>query len=355
MTLKRMVVAAGAAVALLLGAGQALAQQVNWVYSNGYAKDHYQTGLLADEFFKRIDEETNGRLKIRHVAGGALLKPENTIEGVRGKVANLGSTVVSFFPGQLPISATLASLVDLRYGNSLTLDQVADLTAKLLEQVPEFSAEFEKQGLKPLLFVPSPAYAIISNEPIADLDDLQGKKIRTLGNVLPKLVEAAGAVPLSVAFGEIYTSLQTGVLDGAMTDPPAMLNARFQEVSKNLLTTGPQAGAFTAIAPVVFVVNLEDWNALPEDIRDAVSKVAAEMRQVASAQVHEYAAKSFRELEAAGVTVRHLSQADTDALAAKAPDFLELAVDVLNENGLAGEEIIAKYRALADSYLQAKQ
>ncbi|MGI6853587.1 TRAP transporter substrate-binding protein [Mesorhizobium sp. 1B3] len=354
MTLRKMLLAAGVAAAMLLGGGQAMAQQINWVYSNGYAKDHFQTGLLADEFFKRIADETDGRLKIRHVAGGALLKPENTIEGVRGKVANLGSTVVSFFPGQLPISATLASLVDLRYGNSLTLDQVADLTAELLEQVPEFSAEYEKQGLKPLLFVPSPAYAIISNDPITNLADLQGKKVRTLGNVLPKLMEAAGAVPLSVAFGEIYTSLQTGVLDGAMTDPPAMLNAKFPEIAKNLLTTGPEAGAFTAIAPVVFVVNLDDWNALPEDIRNTVSKVAAEMRPIASAQVNDFAAKSFGEMEAAGVTVHHLSQADTDALASKAPDFLALAVDVLKQNGLAGEEIIAKYRAIADSYLQAK-
>ncbi len=354
MKLKKTVAAAATAAALLLGAGHATAEQINWVYSNGYAKDHFQTGLLADEFFKRIEAETDGRLKIRHVAGGALLKPENTIEGVRGKVANLGSTVVSFFPGQLPISATLASLVDLRYGNSLTLEQVAGLTSALLEDVPEFSAEYEKQGLKPLLFVPSPAYAIISTEPITGLDDLQSKKIRTLGNVLPKLMEAAGAVPLSVAFGEVYTSLQTGVLDGAMTDPPAMLNAKFPEVAKNLLTTGPGAGAFTAIAPVAFVVNLEDWNALPDDIRAAVTKVAADMAPIASEQVKEFAGKAFGQLEEAGVSIHHLSQADTDALAAKAPDFLALAVDVLNENGLRGEEIIAKYKSIADSYVKGQ-
>lgn len=352
--IKAFIRAAMAAAFLTCGSGLAMADQINWVYSNGYAKDHFQTGLLADEFFKRIEQETQGQLKIRHVAGGALLKPENTIEGIRGKVANMGSTVVSFFPGQLPISATLASLVDLRYGNKLKLEDIADLTARLLEEVPEFSAEYEKLGLKPLLFVPSPAYAVISNDPIANLDDLRSKKIRTLGNVLPKLMEAAGAVPLSVAFGEIYTSLQTGVLDGAMTDPPAMLNAKFQEVSKNLLTTGPAAGAFTAIAPVLYLVNLDDWNALPADVREAVTKVAREMGPVASKQVREYSDKAFGEFEAAGVAIHHLSQADTDALAAKAPDFMALAAEVLKENKLPGDEIMAKYQALADSYINGK-
>src|SRR5690606_39184022 len=82
-----------------------------WTYANGYAKDHVQVGVLADELIAKIEEATNGRLKIRHVPGGALLKPENMLEGVRGKVASMGSTVASFFPGQLPISATLAGLV----------------------------------------------------------------------------------------------------------------------------------------------------------------------------------------------------------------------------------------------------
>lgn len=343
-----------AAACLSFSVGVAKAQQINWVYSNGYAKDHFQTGLLADEFFKRIEKETDGRLKIRHVAGGALLKPENTIEGVRGRVANLGSTVVSFFPGQLPISATLAGLVDLNYGNKLELEDVANLTSSLLKEVPEFSAEYEKLGLKVLMFVPSPAYAIISNEPIANLDDLRSKKIRTLGNVLPKLMEAGDAVALSVAFGEIYTSLQTGVIDGAMTDPPAMLNAKFQEVAKNLLTTGPGAGAFTAIAPVAFIVNLDDWNALPADIQETVIRVAAEMAPVAAKQVADFSGKAFGEMEAAGVTIHHLSQEDTDKLAAQAPDFMAYAAGVLKENGLPGDEIIAKYRSLADSYIQAK-
>lgn len=326
-------------------------ETIDWVYANGYAKNHPQVGALADEFIARVEKATDGRLRIRHVPGGALLKPENMIEGLRGGIANMGSTVVSFFPGQLPISATLASLVDLRIGNALDFEELSAITTQLLNDVPEFSQEYEKLGLKAIWFVPSPAYAIISNEPITELADFSGKKIRTLGNVLPKLLDAVGAVPVSVAFGEIYTSMQTGVLDGAMTDPPAMLSGKFQEVGENLITTGPEQGAKTAIAPVAYIVNLESWNALPEDIRKAVEDVAAEMRSVGAAKMAEVASGALAELEEGGVAVHHLSQAETDEWAEKAPDFYELAAGVLNDSNLPGDEIVARYKELAEGYI----
>lgn len=344
------------AVAVLAGltVGAARAQEtIDWVYANGYAKNHMQVGVLADEFIQRVEEATDGRLKIRHVPGGALLKPENMIEGLRGKVANMGSTVVSFFPGQLPISATLAGLVDLHYGNQLDFESITNLTMQLIEDVPEFAQEYEKLGLKVIWFVPSPAYAIISVDPITDLDGFAGKRIRTFGNVLPLLVEAAGAVPLSVGFGEIYTSLQTGVLDGAMTDPPAMLVGKFHEVAKNVITTGPEQGAYTAIAPVAYMVNLEDWNALPEDIQQAILQVAREMTPIGAEKMAENAAGAFGELESHGVTVRHLSEEQTAAWAEKAPDFMALAAGILNDNELPGDRIIARYRELADAQIDA--
>ena len=234
-------------------------------------------------------------------------------------------------------------------GRIATVGDVYELTF-----VPEFSGEYEKLGLKVIWFVPSPAYAVISNDPVTDLAGFAGKKIRVLGNVMPKLVEAAGGVPLSVAFSEIYTSLQTGVIDGALTDPPAMLNAKFFEVAKNLITTGPGNGALTAIAPVAYFINLKDWNALPDDIQDAILSVAKEMTTVGSEKMTKLADESIGKLRDEGVEIHHLSAEDTEKLAQNAPDFLSLAADELTRNGLPGDKIIAEYRRLADAYIAGK-
>ena len=134
----------------------ASAQNVSLVYANGYARTHVQVGVVADEWIKRIDAATNGRVKIRHVPGGTLLKPENMVEGIRGGVADIGSTVVSFFPGQLPISATLAGTVDINYGNKLDLKGVTAITQRLTEEFQPLRDEYKKLGLQPIYYVPTP-------------------------------------------------------------------------------------------------------------------------------------------------------------------------------------------------------
>lgn len=328
------------------------AQTINWVYANGYAKNHPNVGVVADEFIGRIENETRGRLKVRHVAGGTLLKPENMLEGLRGRIAQMGSAVVLFFPGQLPISATLAGITDLDTGNKIDAAGATAITMRLLGEVPEFAGEYEKLGLKAIMWVSAPPYGIIATKPIAKLADFQGKKIRAFGTTLPKLLTAAGAAPVSMAYGEIYTSLQTGVIDGAFSDVNGMTAGKFEEVAKNLITTGPKDGALTAIAAIVYIVNLEEWKALPPDVQKTVEKVAKEMTPAAVRIVADSAETSVKKMEKAGVTFRHLNQAETDALARKAPNVWEAAAKTLSEAKLPGEAIIRRYREIADSYIK---
>ncbi len=346
MSLMKLAVMLGVA-ASAVGSAQA---ETDWVYANGYAKDHPQVGVLADDFIKLIAEKTGGELKIRHVAGGALLTSENMIDGLRGGVANMGSAVVSFSPGQLPISATLAGVVDIGLGNELSLVDVSKITSRLLEEMPELSAEYEAQGLKPLWFVPSPPYAIISNDPIEKLEDFNGKKIRTFGNIIPKMVEAAGGVPLSVSFGEVYTSLQTGVLDGALTDPPAMRSGKFNEVAKNLVTLGPDKGAATAMAPVAFVINLESWNALTPDVQKAVEEASAEMTEIGAQRMSDFAESSIQALADEGVAVHHLSMDDVVEIAAKAPTVESALISSFADKEIDGKALAAKYAEIVAAY-----
>lgn len=332
----------------------ATAQTVSLVYANGYARTHVQVGVVADEWIKRIEAATDGRVKIRQVAGGTLLKPENMVEGIRGRVADIGSTVVSFFPGQLPISATLAGTVDINYGNKLDLKGVTAITRRLIEEFEPMSDEYKKLGLHPIYYVPTPAYAIISNKPIQKLDDFKGIKTRAFGTAIPRLLNAAGAVPVALAFGEIYTSLQTGVVDAALTDPPAMITGRFGEVAKNVVTTGPGDGAITMLAPVVYFFNEESWKRIPARDQEIIRKISAEMIPFGADKMIEAQKAAFVDLAKVNVTVRHLSDADTAELAKRAPDFLKMAADSINEKGLPGTALVDRYKALADEYISGK-
>ncbi len=352
---------AGAAMAaavmagpLLVASAPASAQQATqWTYASGWPKEHVQVGVVADEWIRRIEEATEGRLKIRHVPGGALLKSEATLDGVRKGVATCGPWVTSYKPGALPITTTLMGSMDLDLGNRLDLKGIMAINNRLFNEFPEFRQEFEKLGLRAMVWVPTAPYIIISRKETRNLDDLKGQKLRAFGSVLPKFQQAMGAVPVSVANAEMYTSIQTGVIDGAMTDAAQMVTARLQEIAKHLLVTGPTDGTYLAGASVVYLCNADAVAALPEADQRKIEEVTVGMFDYIDKAMSDTSKQGLERLKADGVTVSHLSKADLETLHAKAPLFDESA-KLLDERGLPGTRMAQRYRELAEEYLSGR-
>src|ERR1700759_5567748 len=82
------------------------------------------------------------------------------------------------------------------------------------------------------------ARSVLSKKPVKTPEDLAGLKIRTLPNpVITECLRLMGAAATPLAFGEIYTALQAGVLDGLEHDPPTILASKFYETAKNYALT----------------------------------------------------------------------------------------------------------------------
>jgi tripartite ATP-independent transporter DctP family solute receptor len=82
------------------------------------------------------------------------------------------------------------------------------------------------------------ARSVLSKKKVATPEDLAGLKIRTLPNpIITECLRLMGAAATPLAFGEIYTALQAGVLDGLEHDPPTILASKFYETAKNYALT----------------------------------------------------------------------------------------------------------------------
>src|SRR5206468_3565818 len=80
--------------------------------------------------------------------------------------------------------------------------------------------------------------SVLAKKPVKGPEDLAGLKIRTLPNpVITECLRLMGAAATPLAFGEIYTALQAGVLDGLEHDPPTILASKFWETSKHYALT----------------------------------------------------------------------------------------------------------------------
>jgi TRAP-type transport system periplasmic protein len=170
---------------------------------------------------------------------------------------------------------------------------------------PRLAPEAEKKGLK-VLAVWENGYRHITNnrKPIKLPTDLQGIKLRVPeGKWRVKMFQAYGANPSPMKFSEVFTALQTGVMDGQENPFSQIVSAKFQEVQKFLSLTGH------VYTPAYLTVGSKKWAALPADVRKTLEDTAKEMQ----AYVYETAQKDENELlgkiKSAGVQVNEADKA----------------------------------------------
>lgn len=135
-------------------------------------------------------------------------------------------------------------------------------------------------------------------KPIHRPEDLAGLKIRTQESpTAVAMVRALGASPTPIAWGELYTALQQGVVDGAENNPPSLRQSRHYEVAKYY-----SLNEHTAV-PDVLLIGTKTWNDLSEQerrwLQEAADESAAEHRVLWRKATEE----ALRDLEAKGVTI----------------------------------------------------
>jgi tripartite ATP-independent transporter DctP family solute receptor len=180
--------------------------------------------VIAMQSFKRIVEErTDGRIQVRLYPNNQLGNQRDVVEGLQIgsiEVSNIASVMSAFVP-----ETNLFELPFL-FESPEHFDSVLDGSiGRSLEPA------FEERGLRLLgYFDAGERHIMTTAEPIESLDDMRGLKIRTMENPLHLAAfRAFGANPLPMAYGELYTALEQGVIDGGEAADPNYFSKRFYE------------------------------------------------------------------------------------------------------------------------------
>ncbi|MEO5677005.1 MAG: TRAP transporter substrate-binding protein, partial [Usitatibacter sp.] len=159
--------------------------------------------------------------------------------------------------------------------------------------------EAEKKGLK-VIAVWENGYRHVTNSkrPINVPTDLQGIKLRVPeGKWRVKMFQAYGANPSPMKFSEVFTALQTGVMDGQENPFTQIYSAKLQEVQKYLSLTGH------VYTPAYVTVGARKWAALPADVRKVLEDTAKETQAFAYATAEREEGDLLGKLKAAGMQV----------------------------------------------------
>jgi len=141
-------------------------------------------------------------------------------------------------------------------------------------------------------------YAI--NKPINHPDDLRGMKIRVQKSIIAfSLIRAMGGSPTPIDWGELYTALQSGVVDGAENNPPSLYTSRHYEVCKYYSLNEH------TMVPDVLIISLKVWNSLTDQEKKWLQQAADESVPVQRKLWAESVEESLRIVQEAGVVITY--------------------------------------------------
>jgi tripartite ATP-independent transporter DctP family solute receptor len=243
-------------------------------------------------FAERLEKKSGGTLQVQIYPNGQLGNERELLELLQiGSVAitKVSAAVMENF---VPNYKVLGLPYLFRDGDHLFEVLEGDIGDELLRQG-------ERYRLRGLCFYDAGSRSFYTKDkPVRNPEDLQGLKLRVMkSNTAINMVNALGGSPTPISFGELYTALQQGVVDGAENNPPSFYSARHYEVC-NYYSLDEHT-----MVPDVLLISTEWWERLNDQQKTWVLESAREsvsfQREVWARAVEE----SLEKVSEAGVTV----------------------------------------------------
>jgi tripartite ATP-independent transporter DctP family solute receptor len=289
---KRLALTAAVLIGAGLGAAEVHAQQNALRFNHVLGpKEPYHDGFL--KWAKRVADRTNGALKIDLFHSAQLGKEEDIIEQIR-QGANIGQNTDSarmgnYVPGIAVMNGPYFAE---------TLQEVAKLrkAPTVVKWQEELAGKF---GLKVLSFNWVQGYRhFFTNRPVKTPEDLKGLRIRTPpAPIWQESIRALGAVPVAMAFGEMYPGLQQKAIDGVELVYNNIPGGRFYEVLK-------YANATKHIMLINFQVVSAQWfDKLPKEHQTILIEECDQAGEETSQEIFRLEAEVEKQLKAKGMTI----------------------------------------------------
>jgi len=288
----------GLAGAVALGgaaAGRAMAQEKKALKASDVHPEGYPTVQAVENMGKKLEQATGGRLTIQMYASMQLGGEKEVIEQAqvgaiqfaRVSVGTLGPVVDDLNVLNMPFlfrdTAHMNKVVDGPIGQEL-LDKVSNNPAAKLVG---------------LCWMDAGARSFYDTKrPIKTIADLKGLKIRVIGNpIFVDMANALGANGVAMGYDQVFSALQTGVIDGAENNPPSFVFDNHYQVAKYYTLTQH------LIVPEMLVFSRAGWDQLSSDDQGLIKKLSREAQLDARELWNKTEAEAMQRMKTAGIEI----------------------------------------------------
>jgi TRAP-type mannitol/chloroaromatic compound transport system substrate-binding protein len=310
-------------------------KQYNWRLVTAWPKNYPGLGMAPERIADLVEEMSNGQMKITVYGAGEQVPAFGVFDAVSSGSHQMGHSGGYFWKGKVPAAQFFTGVP---FG--LTADEINAWTNR------GGGLELWREIYEPFNIYPIPAGNTGTqmfgwfNKEINSLEDIKGLKMRIPG-IGGEVLKRAGGIPVTLPGGELFTALQTGVIDATeWVGPYNDLTFGFQQTAKYYYYPGwHEPGSMLEL-----LINKDAWNSLPKHLQVIIETASKAVNQDI---LDEYTArnnKALRELvDVHGVELRRLPD---DVIA----EFKIIANDILEENAAEDETVNKVYQ----SYLKFK-
>jgi len=293
-------------------------------FAHAGSKQHpYHIG--AEKFKEIVEKNSGGKIKIEIYSDAQLGSEREIAEGVKNGTIELGlaaadGAIPNWVP-EMQVFAIPYLIRDLEHAYKVLDGPIGkELSDKLAAKGMNLLAYWEV-GIR---------HFTNNKKPVKTPADLAGMKIRVQeSKVWIEFIKALKAIPTPIPFGELYTALQQGVVDGQENPVTTIVSMKFYEVQKYLTLDGH------TYSPAVFIVNPGVFSKLAADLRKVISAAAIEARDYQRKWVQDKEKEGIAFLKDKGVVV---TEPDKAAFQAATKDVANVLIDVV------GKDLVARIR-----------
>lgn len=309
------------------GAGEAEDEEVVLRLAETHSED-YPTTQANYEFARLVEERSDGRIRIEVYPASQLGEEAEVIEQVQFGAIDMTRVSIS------PLAAFVPELDALQM--PFLYDDADHMWEVLRGDIGrQFLTDLEDSDFVGLSYYDSGARNFYNSvRPIEHPSDMQGMQIRVQeSDLMLNLVDSLGAVPTPMPFGEVYSGLQTGVIDGAENNWPSYYSTSHYEVAEYF-----SVNEHTRV-PEITIMSKLVWDQLSEDDQQLIADAAWDSIDFQIQAWNDFVEESEETIRAAGNVITEADEVDTDAFR----DAVDHMYDDLTDSQM---DVVERIRAL---------
>src|SRR5450631_2336456 len=293
------------ALAGALPAGLASAQQKLVLKASDVHPEGYPTVTAVENMGKKLEKATNGRLSVQMYASMQLGGEKEAIEQAQVGAIQIARVSV----GALGPVIDELNVFNMPYLFRSTAHMQKVIDGPIGQELMDKVTNNPKAGLVALCWMDAGARSLYdTKKAIKSIDDLKGMKFRVMGNpMFVDMMNALGGNGVSMGYDQVFSALQTGVVDGAENNPPSFVFDNHYQVAK-FYTVDEHL-----IVPEMVVFSKKIWDTMSKEDQALLVKFSKEAQQEERKLWDVYEKQAMDKAKAAGIQIIEVSAADKKA------------------------------------------